>query len=139
MASNVVNRSTHRIALGALLRAAMVGTGKPTQKVYDEPVASFPEANAVVLESDGSGRSIIDIADGTSATLSVNVHLFVVWRPGAEDILDMMEKQVADVIFDNKQTATWELDYPEQTEPEIFQAENSYRHEVITVKIRVDD
>lgn len=138
-----INRSTKRIALGVLLRAALVGTGKPCQKVYDEPMVSFPEQIAVVLESSGAEHGPESIDNDSDSTFDLTIHTFVIWQAGSEDTLDLLECSIASVIQAAQSSSSWDkISYNGKSTVDITPLINNgpnYRHEAIPITITISD
>lgn len=117
MSANTTSRETVRDALAALLATALVGTGLPVQAVYNYQVSDFGEKSPVVLVlSGGAKRKRHGL--GTAkwhSWLRLEVLVFVAeasitesWTDqNVDDILDDIEKRIADVIADHRASASW--------------------------------
>lgn len=114
------NRETVRDALATLLQAALVGSGKPVQAVYNYRTGDFAGASPVVsVFSHGADRRRLT-ARGSRARFFLQVDIFVVYaledgtwtEAQAEDALDAVELLIAGVVDANQVTAYWgALDY----------------------------
>lgn len=148
MAASSVNRETARDALYALLNAALVGTGKPCDKVfgYLEGNIGTP-VSAVVLTSAGSERNRTDPGQQTFDTwLYFDVWVFVLYNDGAswteadgEDKRDLIEKTIADVVQDNTvSTNVWDdLQFVGRTTATDVQLDSGITYFVEQIPLRV--
>ena len=116
------SRETARDALVTLLRAALVGTGKPAKTVTGSKVLALEAMTPLVaVLSAGSERGRPPY-QGAKATFYLEVLVFVRqaqagWTDAqAEDALDAIEVLVANTYEVNTATANWEMvDYGGQT------------------------
>lgn len=104
------NRKTVRKQLASLLDASLTGAGNPAQEVFNHKITDFDEKSPViVVTSRGIGREKI-----TEVTPVQSEHLFWVYtfvilgveedswtEADAEDLLDDLEYEIAQVIDDN--------------------------------------
>lgn len=145
MASNVTDQSTKRLILTALLRTKLVGSGKPTEVVYDEAKESFQEQVCVVVEDDGiEGRKMMSNNTLSFVWFHYRIHIFVLWSITLSSaVRSVIEKNIADVLSDNLSTANWSLiEYTGITQAEIIKLTQTgpyYRHEEIPIRIQVYD
>jgi len=143
-AITVANRSVTRLALAALLRSTLVGTGKPVNKVYDEPIADFHEQVSVHVESAGSDHpeAGTSIGGNTTSVFDFRVHVFVIWplpNGSAETTLDLIEKMIAVMVKTNKKATSWKnLKYNGSSNITLT-PDFQYRHEVIPLRAEVND
>jgi hypothetical protein len=119
MASDVINRETIRDAFTTLLNTALVGTGLPVKAVYGYKVGDFEgQSPVVVVASAGTGRGAAAF-DKTGSDVYLDIWIFVLYsdegdwgEDDAADRLDLIEKEIADVVIDNNSTANWiNVDY----------------------------
>lgn len=114
----IQSRKDVRKAFAALLRTHMTGSGNPAQSVHDHLVSDFDGESPVVIV--GSGPILRDsfVFDGSQAKTRLDVHFFVWYGDkdtapadytveAAEDILDEMERIMAGVIEQSKETQWW--------------------------------
>ena len=114
MSSDVVNRQTIREEFGSLLNAKLVVAEESAQVLYTYQVADFEAASpVVVISSSGSLRSKLALNSISNSLVYLDIHLFVaytmtdaegviVWsEEDSENRLDLLEKQVFDVVIDN--------------------------------------
>jgi hypothetical protein len=114
MAANSTNRETVRDAFVALLTSGLVGSGKPVQAVYGYQTGDFnSQSPVVVVSSSGSEREKFTLKAQRSL-LYFNIFVFVLYsdkadwgEDDAEDAVDLIEKEIADLVRDNRQTANW--------------------------------
>lgn len=84
MTSNVPNRQTIREAFSAMLTTALVGTGKPAQKVYDFIVGDFSGRYSVAaVESRPSMRAKQAQVTRVASNVKLDVHTFVLYADTA--------------------------------------------------------
>jgi len=145
MAANVVNRETVRDEIVGLLSAALTGVGNPAQAVYGYQVADFQgQSPVVVVTSRGSRRTQNTYGETTGLTeFDYEVHVFTLYAEGtawteadAEDRADLLEKEIADTIADNRGGSAYDyLAYADDgtvmDAVELGGAE--YKHEVIPI------
>jgi hypothetical protein len=80
MSSDVQNRQDIREAFGVLLIAAIEGSGKPAQKVFDFPVGDFGGRYSVVtLDSQPSTRGKQAQVTRVASNVKLDVHTFVLY------------------------------------------------------------
>lgn len=149
----VANREAARDALATLLTAALVGTGKPVQAVYNYRLGKFSASPVVMVLSGGSYRK----PRGMSSTKYENFFYLtvMVWIADAdaasgwteldvEDKLDDIENRIAQVIADNRKTANWEDIQHKPGEPSVIlnavtKAGQPYVLEQISLEVKVYD
>lgn len=118
MSANAANRETGRDALTALLSAALVGVGLPAQAVYGYQKSDFEgQSPVVVVLSAGTRRQRFGMGtEKYRSWFGYEILNFVADADAAagwtdadvEDRLDLLEKEIADVIADNRVTANWD-------------------------------
>jgi len=114
MPADSVNRETVRDALTTLLDTALTGVGNPAQAVYGYQIGDFQgQSPVVVVSSAGSERLKFQLS-GQRSLLYFNVYVFVLYsdqdtwgEDDAEDRMDLIEKEIADVLRDNRNTSNW--------------------------------
>ena len=117
MAANSLNRKGMRKALGALLSTALVGSGKPAQAVYDHLTYDFLNQSPVVVIAPVSTRRKIGVVGVTQrdTTVNLNIYVFVAYasvdsntytEAESTDLLDDIEKAIADVLIDSTTRTT---------------------------------
>ena len=143
------NRKDARKALAALLETALVGVGLPAQAVYDFQVGDFGANNPVVVVTSTSADRSGKLSQSRYLTVfGYEIHLFVLYaledgtwtEENAEDALDTLEMSVFEVLRANAvNRPTWEaLLYTQPSEADsVIVAGLEYKHEVITVQVRV--
>lgn len=152
MAANTTNRETVRDALAALLNTALVGVGLPVSVVYGYPIGVIDQTPTVCIASSGTARQRAGIGDTRWNSYFVfDIFSFVRDADAAngwteaqvEDQLDLIDKEIADCIADNRANANWlnisySLDNEAVPSPsEIFtDTERGYKVEVTTVFIQ---
>ena len=148
MAGDAVNRETLRDAFVALLDTALVGSSLPVQAIYGYQVGDFQDQSpVVVVTSGGSERDKKQIGSSLWHTwITLYIHVFVVYaiegtawgEDDAEDRLDLIDKEIADVVMDNATNAKWDnLEFEGPTETGVVDVGGSeYRYEVIGVRVR---
>lgn len=116
MASDAANREAARDALAALIETEMSGTGKTLQAVYNSLPSDFGGLTPVVtVSSAGTDRKNMGIGDTTkwNSRFRLAVVAYVAdaaeddsWTDqDVEDMLDLIDKELADVIADNRESA----------------------------------
>jgi hypothetical protein len=146
MSANSVNRETSRDALAVLLQTALVGSGLPAGAVFNYRPATFSAVPAVVVSSGGSKRLTETLDNTYDDRFSLQVFVFVpyavagsTWGPdNAEDAIDLIEKMIADVIMDNRETVNWnyiELEDSGSTVDDIVIGSEEFKRETIPVKV----
>lgn len=148
MAASSVNRESARDALYAVLNTALVGTGKPADKVfgYLEGNIGTP-VSAVVVTSAGSERNRTDPGQITYDVWHYfDVWVFVLYSDGSswtesqgEDKRDLIEKTIADVVQDNTVSeGVWdELQYAGRTTATDVQLDSGITYFVEQIPLRV--
>ncbi len=138
MPADAANRSDARDALYTLFNTALVGTGKPVQAVYGYKVGKIEESPVVVIASSASKRS----ASGMNDTRWRNEFIFEVFtfvrdavednnawtEADVEDTLDLIDKEIADVIADNRNSpSNWSyLDLSDEPSEIVTDTERGY-------------
>lgn len=119
MAADTVNRETVRDAFAALLNTALVGTGKPVSAVYGylKGVITTDDPTPIVMvTSAGTARQRAGIGDTRwNSYFVLQVLTFVRdadaannWTEASvEDTLDLIDKEIADCVADNRANANW--------------------------------
>ena len=80
MSADVQNRSVIREAFAALLTAALVGSGKPAQKVFPYRVSDFKgKYSVVVVASAPANRSKQAQVTRVSSLVKLDIHNFVLY------------------------------------------------------------
>jgi len=150
MAADVTNRETVRDALATLLETALTGSGNPAQAVYAYQVGDFGgRSPVVVVSSAGSERDHRTMGERYHNFFYLNVYVFVLYAdPGtdwgednAEDRVDLLEKEIADVLMDNFSTDDWvyiQLD-GRSVRDSVEIGGQEYIREVIPVRVEVYD
>lgn len=117
MPSNTSNRETCRDELASLLTTALTGTGKPVQSVYNYRPLDVAGASPVVMVLSAGTRQRTKRGIGNTTRYHsiylLNVLVFVMdanatdsWtRNNVEDQLDLIEKSIADVLADNRESS----------------------------------
>jgi len=146
MASDVTNRETIRDAFTTLLSAALVGTGLPVQAVYGYKKADFQgQSPVVVIAPSGTGRGAAAF-DKTGSDVYLDVFVFVLYsdegdwdEADATDRLDLIEKEICDVVVDNNSTANWiDVDYEgRSTIDDVAVGGQEYQRERIPLRFMV--
>jgi hypothetical protein len=123
MAADAKNREATRDALAALLSAALTGAGNPAQEVDAYEKGLIDVAPLLQVLSGGSSRRQHGMGTSKwSSRFRLVVRVFVPdadtaqsWtEQDVEDRLDLIDKEIGDVIADNRSNATWHyLDYEE--------------------------
>lgn len=134
-------RAAIREALGQLLRAHVPSA----QTVYTSQVAAIKQSPALVLTSAGTVRERQTLA-GQGVEYRFDLHVFVLYSDSkrgwteadAEDALDAIEAEVAQLVDANHGGVTWNgLAYAEPTDarqPAVIGGVE-YRHEVIPLVV----
>ena len=145
MSANSVNRETSRDALALLLQTALVGSGLPVGAVFNYRPAMFSAVPAVVASSDGSERLDETLDNAYEDHFFLLVFVFVpyaiagsTWGPDdAEDAIDLIEKMIADVIMDNRNTANWEyIEFTGRTTiDDIVIGSEEFKRETLPIKV----
>lgn len=153
MSSNVVNREVSRDALATLLTTSLVATLGSVQAVYQYLVADFGgQSPVLVVTSGGTDRQKLAKYTVTHGLIYLDVHVFVLFalddnswtEHNAEDRLDLIEKQITDVLVDNYvYSGYWQsIEYDQRSEVDpmpIKVAGDVYRHERIPLVVSVQD
>lgn len=120
-----MSRKVIREAFGALLDAALAGSGNPVQTVYDYVATDFGGTSPVVaLGAAGSARTLAG-RGGTQARHYLDAMIFVLrgeagnatyTEAEADDRLDEIEAALLAVIEANQDNANWDaVDYAGQS------------------------
>lgn len=153
MAANTANRETARDALTALFTAALVGAGKPVQAVYGYQASDFDgQSPVVVVLSSGVYRMRYTLKSTRyKSFFNLEVIVFVAdaisddsWTDAnVEDKLDEVEKEIADVLADNRfNNSKWSDIRMSDEGSQILPANvggDSYKMEVIPIIAEVID
>jgi hypothetical protein len=115
MSANTCNRETVRDAFAALLNTALVGTGLPVSVVYGYPIGKITQTPTVCVASSGTARQRAGIGDSRwNSYFVLEVFTFVADADGSgwteaqvEDQLDLIDKEIADCVADNRNNANW--------------------------------
>jgi hypothetical protein len=116
MAANTVNRETVRDAFAALLNTALVGAGLPVSVVYAYPIGKIDQTPTVCVASSGTARQRAGIGDSRwNSYFVLEVFTFVrdadaagSWTEAqVEDQLDLIDKEIADCVADNRVNVNW--------------------------------
>ena len=111
MPADSASRQTAREHVATLLNTEMVGAGKPLQIVYDHEPETLTELPAIAVVSGGSARVQAGIGTTryrnefrlTLMTYVKDTDPNVGWTSdNVEDQLDNLDKELADVIADNR-------------------------------------
>lgn len=149
----VLNRATVRAAFSAGVAAAVSGTGKPAEIVYDYMPDTLQGQSPVVLVlSRGVRRAIRGMgAKKYDNQFDLEVHVLVydgesnpLTPAQREDKVDEIEAAVAEYCVQNQNSATWRaLTYTPETTTEILVTKFfdgvPYRFEVIPVQVEAPD
>lgn len=146
MASDVTNRETVRDAFTSLLSTALVGSGLSVQAVYGYKIGDFQgQSPVVVVASSGTGRGMAAF-DSAGSDVFLDVWVFVLYNDegdwdeaDAEDRLDLIEKEICDVVIDNHSTANWiDADYEARsTVDDVAIGGQEYKRERIPLRFMV--
>lgn len=109
------DRETARDALATLLTAALVGSGKPAQAVYNYRKGEWSGLFPVVEVSSRTSTRTQMTRAGSRATFGLQVDVYVLyalddgtWTEAlAEDALDEIEHLIAGAVEQNQTTAPW--------------------------------
>jgi len=137
-----VNREWARDALAYLIDTALT-TAALTQEVYNYQVGDFEGRSPVVVVTSGPVQRTMD-SFGTCwrTNVTLYVHVFVLYsdkdtwgEDDAEDRLDAIEAEIADVVAANPSNVTWGgLEFAEPSIVDSLEiGGDEYRHEVFTV------
>jgi hypothetical protein len=148
MAANSINRETVRDAFVALMTTELVGDGKPVQALYGYQAGDFQgQSPVVIVASAGSEREKFSLKAQRSL-LYLNIFTFVLYsdqdtwgEDDAEDRIDLIEKEIADLVRDNRTTANWidlQLDGRSNLSS-LMVGGQEYRLETMTVRMEVLD
>lgn len=155
--ANAATRETVRKALAALLTTALTGSGNPVQSVYDRHVSEFGgdgfESPVVLVLSGGSQRERRGLGNQVYRSFfRLEVLVFVSdaitaesWTDAdVEDRLDLIEKELANVIAENRANpGVWhDLKHVPGNFTNIVPAKlggHSYKMETISVIVEVHD
>ncbi len=114
---SAASQETSRAALVALLQAALVGAGLPTQQVYDGLPGDFGGKAPVVMVTDAGVTRAARELSGTKYRSRFR-ELILVWvadadaaagwsDTDAENQQAQIETAIADVLSAQRRTATW--------------------------------
>lgn len=147
---SAVNQETVRDALVTLLQAALVGTGLPTQAVYNGLPGDFGGQAPVVMVTDAGLRRRARELSGTRYK-TIFRELVLIWVADAdaaaswtdtqaEDQLALIETQIADAVRANRRTVNWNWIGHEDalTEPEPIPDEGGQSYLVLPVPLLVE-
>jgi len=146
MAANATNRETGRDRIASLLTTALVGGGKPVQAVYSGKVADFEGRSPIVTVTSGASLREYKYQGSTQwhNWFAYTIWVFVSYKHGdqeAEDLLDLIEKGIANVIMDNRHDdGYWDIiEYSDPTDAsgDVVVGGTPYRREIIGVRARV--
>ena len=147
---SLTNRETKRDALGTLLSAALVGTGKPAQVFYGYPVGDFAgQSPVVVLASNGTEYEARAVTSVRKNTFYFVIYTFTLWgeagtawgEDDSEDTLDLLEKTIRETISANLSTSNWAfIGYDGRTTVDsVMIAGEEYKRESIPIFIECYD
>lgn len=153
MSSNSVNRETTRDALATLLDTALVSGLGSVEAVYNYLVSDFGgRSPVVVVASAGSDRTKLARDTVGHTHVFLDIHTFVIYsvdddswtEQNAEDRMDLIEKQINDVLVDNfVYPGYWQsIDYVESSTVDVVPVKvvgDVYRHELIRLVARIQD
>ena len=114
MASNATSRQTVREHLATLLHTRLVTTLTSAQVVYDYVPADFDgQSPAVCVTSMGTDRAQLGFGEDYNSAYQLAIVVYVLYaeqgtaygEDDAEDVLDLLEKQIADCLMDYRQVA----------------------------------
>lgn len=147
----ITNRETVRDALGTLLSAALVGTGKPAQAFYGYMVGDFgSKSPVVVLTSSGTESEQRAVTSRAKNSFYFIIFTFTLYAQAgttygeddSEDLVDLLEKTIRETIDDsNRSNSSWAfIEYDgRSTVDTVMVAGEEYRREAIPVRIEVYD
>ena len=136
-------RETVRDAFVTLLSAALVGSGKPCKAVYGYLANRIDTSPVVCVSSAGAMRQRIAKSSWAYEFL-FNVEILVKWKDSsnwaaddAEDKIDEIETDIANVLESNQSTTNWAtIDYDGRSATDITNIGGvDYRRETIPVVI----
>jgi len=136
-------RETVRDAFVTLLNTALVGSGKPCKAVYGYLANRLDTSPAVCVSSAGAKRERIAKASWAWEFL-FTVEILVPWADksnwaadDAEDKMDEIETDIADVLESNQSATHWDgIDYDGRSATDITNIGGvNYRRETIPVLI----
>lgn len=131
---SVVNRADVRTAFYQLLAANLTGAQQTKNGFVDDFEGQSP---VVAVASGGTGRQQLSLR-GSQPKVLLEVYVFTLATTGADDILDALEAQIAQVIEDNQFAARWSaITYTADTEVGFITAIDGaeYRRERIALSI----
>jgi hypothetical protein len=146
MAADLPNRETARDELLTLLQAS-IGTAT-VAAYYNYRVGDFAGQSPVVVVTSGPAtRERMSYAGSLlNTTFEYDVHCFVLYVQGtawaeadAEDRLDLIEKDIADCVQDNRSGTVWQLlnwAGASAIDSVVLGGED-YKHEVIRLSARI--
>jgi hypothetical protein len=147
---SITNRETVRDALGTLLSAALVGTGKPSQAFYGYMVGDFAgQSPVVVLTSAGTDPEQRAVTSRQKNDFYFTIFTFTLYAQAGssygeddvEDLVDLLEKTIRETVADNRSTASWAfIEYEgRSTVDTVLVAGEEYRREAIPIRIKAYD
>ncbi len=140
----VLSRKDARIAVGAMLAAALVGDGKPLQAFFNYEVGDWGTQDPVgYITGRGSARHDDNDAVKGVVTFGLDVHVWVryvkdgVTEADSESTLDDVEALVADYVRDTESEYGFLGHDGESVVDAIELAGVEYRHEVIPLRLTI--
>lgn len=147
---SAIGREQVRDGVVALMQAGLIGTGKPTQAVYNGLQSDFGSLAPVVMITDAGIRRKPRELTGTKYRSWVRL-LALVWVADAdtaagwtdemaENQLGAIEQAIADVISANRRTTNWKwIGYDDAfTEIEALPDEGGHSYLVETIPLLVE-
>ena len=141
---SVLSRKTVRQAVGALLSAALTGTGKPCQVVYDHEVGDWGTQDPIAYVT---GRSSLRHDDNDPLkglqSFGMDVHVWVryvkdgVTEADSENTLDDIEGLIADTALTDTSSGGFLAHDGESIVDALEIGGVEYRHEVIPLRVTV--
>lgn len=116
MAADSVNREAVRDAFATLAAAGLVGAGRPFQVVYGYKKGKFTESPVLLVFSGPIGRGGFGMkSERWHNVVFLHAWIFVAdadegagWtEQNVDDKLDECEKELADLVADNRTNAAW--------------------------------
>lgn len=144
------NREMVRDALGTLLSAALVGTGKPAQAFFGYMVGDFAgQSPVVVLTSAGTQQEQRQTTSRQKNGYFFTIFTFTLYaqdgttygEDDVEDVVDLLEKTIRETLANNRSTVNWafiEYDGRSVVDTTMIAGEE-YRRESIPVRVDVYD
>lgn len=131
---SVISREPIRAAFAQLLTANVSGAQRIEDGFTDDLGGQSP---VVVVASAGTNRTPLTLR-GSLPKVDLDVYIFVLATAGADDLLDALEQQVAEVVEQNQRSARWSaIDYSAASEVGFIVAldGNEYRRERIPLRV----